>query len=252
MGNITFKDIYKPGQTILETECYIHHHNPEMLLQYDSNFISFKKMPTIKEFIEAQDYLRAYHQEHGQRHVRFYFPEGEPLIQELMDFFQKDEDYSIGFLELFAIQPEDFPAVKENPEIAVGNVTEETWDAYSKFQYEHDSVYGEDYAEKKQSQHLRNYKNQSIQQILAFYQGKPAGSVDVILKDHTAEIDGLLVHEDFQKKGIGSRLQKYVMDQFHDKTVILVADGEDTPREMYRKQNYQYLGKQYQALKVFE
>ncbi|MBT2687732.1 GNAT family N-acetyltransferase [Bacillus sp. ISL-47] len=252
MGNITFKDIYKPGQTILENDLYIHNHNPEMLLQYDSNFISFKKMPTIKEFIKAQDYLRDYHKEHGQKHVRFYFPEGEPLSQELKDLFREDEDYSIGFLELFAIQPENFPAIKEIPEIIVENVTDEKWDDYLRFQYEQDSVYGDEYAKKKQSQHLRNFNHQGIQQILAFYQGEPAGSVDVILKDHTAEIDGLMVREDFQKKGIGSRLQKFVMNQFHDRTVILVADGEDTPKEMYRKQNYQFLGKQYQALKVYE
>ncbi|MGA5689718.1 GNAT family N-acetyltransferase [Cytobacillus pseudoceanisediminis] len=74
----------------------------------------------------------------------------------------------------------------------------------------------------------------------------------MIIKEYTAEIDGLMVHEDFQKKGIGRRLQKSVMDQFKDKTIILVADGEDTPKEMYRRQNYQYLGKQYNLLKIYE
>lgn len=67
--------------------------------------------------------------------------------------------------------------------------------------------------------------------MIAFYKGKAAGSVDVIIKESTAEIDGLMVHEDFQKKGIGSRLQKSVMDQFKDKTIVLVADGEDTQRK---------------------
>lgn len=41
------------------------------------------------------------------------------------------------------------------------------------------------------------------------------------------------------------------MNQFFDKTVILVADGEDTPREMYRKQHYQYLGFKYVVMKIF-
>ncbi|GLB59601.1 DUF5613 domain-containing protein [Cytobacillus sp. NCCP-133] len=77
MKHITFNNIYKPGKVVLENGFYIHNHNPEMLLQYDSNFIRFKKMPTVPEFLDAHDYLRSYHQESGQKHVRFYFPEGE-------------------------------------------------------------------------------------------------------------------------------------------------------------------------------
>ncbi|KAF0819988.1 MULTISPECIES: GNAT family N-acetyltransferase [unclassified Cytobacillus] len=252
MEKITFQDIYKPGHTVLENALFIHNHNPDMLLQYDSNFISFKRMPSVQEFEEAHQYLRDFHQKYGQKHVRFYFPDDEELSEELLAYFQKDEDYTIGFLELFAILPGDFPEVHVKEEIIVENVTDETWNDYLEFQYEHDSVYGETFAEKKKAQHLRNYRDKSIQQFIAFYKGKAAGSVDVIIKERTAEIDGLMVHEEFQKKGIGSRLQKSVMDQFKDRTIILVADGDDTPKEMYRRQNYLYLGKQYNLLKVYE
>ncbi len=37
-----------------------------------------------------------------------------------------------------------------------------------------------------------------------------------------------------------------------NKTIILVADGEDTPREMYVGQNYQYYGFKYQFQNVYE
>nr|WP_262481838.1 GNAT family N-acetyltransferase [Bacillus sp. CH30_1T] len=100
--------------------------------------------------------------------------------------------------------------------------------------------------------HKRNFQNPRLMQLLAFYMGTPAGSVDVIVEDETAEIDGLVVHESFQKKGIASRLQQFVMRQFADKTVILVADGEDTPRLMYQKQNYRCLGFRYEVQKVYE
>ena len=252
MEKITFHDIYKPGHTVLENDLIIHNHNPDMLLQYDSNFIAFKRMPSVQEFEEAHQYLRDFHQKNGQKHVRFYFPDDEELSGELVAFFQQDKDYTVGFLELFAILPAEFPEVQEREEIKVENVTDKTWNDYLEFQYEQDSVYGENFAEKKKAQHLRNYKDESIQQLIAFYKGKAAGSVDVIIKERTAEIDGLMVHEDFQKKGIGSSLQKSVMDQYKDKTIILVADGEDTPKEMYRRQNYRYIGKQYNLLKVYE
>ncbi len=65
------------------------------------------------------------------------------------------------------------------------------------------------------------------------------------------EIDNLFVDVSFRNKGIGSRLQKYAMEVFPNKTVILVADGEDTPKDMYRKQNYEYCGFSYEAVKVY-
>ncbi|HYK73187.1 MAG TPA: GNAT family N-acetyltransferase, partial [Pseudoneobacillus sp.] len=196
-------------------------------------------------------YLKAFHEKHGQKHVRFYFPEGENIPSELTEY-AKGDNFTIGFMELYAIQPSQFPEVKAQPDIDIQTVSDKTIDLFLQYKYQQDSEFGSNYAEQKQAQHLRNFKGEKIQQLIAFYQGKLAGSVDVIISEDIAEIDSLMVHENFQKLGIGSRLQKFVMDQFHDKTIILVADGEDTPKEMYRKQNYQYLGLQYEALKVYE
>ena len=81
MEKITFQDIYKPGHTVLENALFIHNHNPDMLLQYDSNFISFKRMPSVQEFEEAHQYLRDFHQKYGQKHVRFYFPDDEDFFE---------------------------------------------------------------------------------------------------------------------------------------------------------------------------
>ncbi|WP_052044358.1 GNAT family N-acetyltransferase [Alkalihalobacillus alcalophilus] len=65
------------------------------------------------------------------------------------------------------------------------------------------------------------------------------------------EIDNLHVDDNYQKRGIGRQLQKAVMNEFPDKTVILIADGDDTPREMYQKQGYQYLSFMYEVLKTW-
>ncbi|WP_264196134.1 hypothetical protein [Metabacillus niabensis] len=42
------------------------------------------------------------------------------------------------------------------------------------------------------------------------------------------------------------------MESFPEKIVILVADGEDAPREMYKKQNYNYHGFIYETQKVYQ
>ncbi|MFZ7942651.1 MULTISPECIES: GNAT family N-acetyltransferase [Bacillaceae] len=248
---ITFENIYTLGHVISENNLYSQIHYPEMLTRYDSNFIEFKQIPTLTEFKKAESYLREFHLKHGQNHLKFYFPPNEKPAEELIDYMD-NSGYEIGFLELYAIEPNQFPSVIENPDIEIHTLSDNNLESFLTLQYQQDLENGRDFANQNQELHKRNFKNPNIQQLLASYKGTPAGSVDIIIKQNTAEIDGLVVNENFQKKGIGSRLQKFVMDQFSNKTIILVADGEDTPREMYRRQNYQYQGFKYQSHKVYE
>ena len=250
MKHITFEDIYTLGHVVEENKQCRHVHYPEMLTRYDSNFIEFKTLPSLTEFKGAEYYLKTYHIKNGQKHVKFYFPADEKIGEELTGYLNHS-CYEIGFIELYAIQPNQFPLVENNPDIEIQAVTAENLETFLKLQYQQDLEFGSEFADQKVDLHKRNFNDEDILQVIAFYKGVPAGSVDVIISNETAEIDGLVVNVNYQKKGIGSRLQKFVMDTFHDKTIILVADGEDTPREMYQRQNYQYLGYKYQAQKIY-
>ena len=251
MKNITFNNIYNPGKVVAENNQYKHIHYPEMLTSYSSNFIEFKHIPSLSEFIEAEHYLREYHLKKGQKHVKFTFPDNDKPSSELISFFN-DNAYEIGFMELYAIKPNQFPTITNNPDIEIVVVTDENIETYCKLQYQHNLEYGSEFANQKHELIKRQLKNQNILQILAFYKGNPAGYVVVIISKETVEIDNLTVDEEFQNKGIGRKLQQYVMEAFPEKIVILIADGEDTPREMYKKQNYQFQGFQYEAQKVYK
>lgn len=248
---ITFENIYTLGKVVFEDDQYKHIHYPEMLTRYDSNFIEFKNMPTLSKFKNAESYLREFHLKNGQHHVKFYFPANEKPGDGLIDYMNHS-GYEIGYHELYSIQPDQFPFVKENPDIEIQAVTERNLETYLQFQYQLDLKYGSDFAIQSRELHKRNFDSQNIEQLLATYKGTTAGSVNIIIGNHTAEIDGLVVDESVQKKGIGSRLQKFVMEKFYNKTIILVADGEDTPREMYKRQNYKYHGFKYLSQKVYE
>lgn len=65
MKEITFKDIYTLGNIAAENTQYTHFHYPEMLTRYDSNFIEFKTLPSLKEFKEVENYLSDYHLSRG-------------------------------------------------------------------------------------------------------------------------------------------------------------------------------------------
>ncbi|WHX98400.1 GNAT family N-acetyltransferase [Neobacillus sp. DY30] len=246
---ITFENIHKHTHLIAENELYQHYHFPEMLSRYDSNYIEFKTFPTLEELKSAERYLRDFHRKNGQKHVKFKFPSYEKIPADLVNYLNQ-VNYDIGFLELYSIDPKQFPDVKDHPDIKVQMVTEKNLKAFLALQYQQDIVFGSNFANQKVELNKQIFEDPNVMQLLALYKGTPAGAVDVIISEDTAEIDNLGVDEAFQRKGIGSRIQKFVMDTFHDKTVILVADGQDTPKDMYKKQNYQYLGFQYYTQKV--
>lgn len=251
MSKITFENIYTVGHIVEENDQYLHVHYPEMLVRYDSNFIEFKSMPSMDQLKEVAAYLREFHLQKGQKHVKFYFPDDERPTAELMEYF-KQLEYEFGYLELYAIQPGKFPNVVADQDLEVQAVMDENLEVFLELQYQEDLQFGEEFAKQKINMHKRNFKDPNFMQVIACYKGVSAGSVDVIIADDTVEIDGLNVLETYQKKGIGSRLQRFVMDKFPDKMVILVADGEDTPRDMYRRQGYQYFGFKYEVQRIYK
>ncbi len=248
MHNITFDHIEKIGHIIFEDEVCQHVHYPEMLSRYDSNFILFKTMPALTAFKKTEQMLRIFHQKHNQKHLKFIFPANEKLSSDI-HMYLTEKNYDIGFLELYSIEPSQF-ATNVHRHVDVQLVTENNLQAFLKLQYEEDLKYGETFATEKQAFLKRRFHDPSKYQLLAYYDGIPVGSMELIEEEATVEIDNLFVLEAFQRKGIGSQLQQYVMQKFQHKIVILVADGEDTAREMYQKQNYVYQGFQYEVLQV--
>lgn len=248
---ISFKYIHNLGNVVVETDLYKQFHFPEMLIMYDSNFIEFKRIPSLKEFKLSETYLQHYHATFGQKHVKFYFPENEKLSTELENYLSIS-GYDVGFMELYGIRAKDFPEIKYHQDIEVQVVNDNNIDAFLDLNYQQSLDFGKKFAAKKRKLIQRQYKDIRFLQLIGFYKGIPAGFVHVIISDEIAEIDSLTVDESFQKNGVGSALQKTVMDTFPDKVIILIADGEDTPKKMYEKQNYQYLGFKYEALETFD
>ena len=249
MEKVTYSNIHKEGNQIKETTNWIHIHNAEMLLQYDSNYIQFKAMPTIMEFELVEEYLKESHQRTGQKHLKFIFPENQKFTKELLDHIVRNLHYDVGLTELYAIDPSEFPALSHIEEILIKEVTEDNFEDYLQLEYNQDLEYGIDFAKGKTEIYRKNFKNPQFLQVIAYYKGKAAGALEVIIADKTVEIDGIFVIEAYQRKGIAARMQKMVMDLFPNKTIILLAAGEDTPKEMYKMQNYQKQGFQYEALK---
>ncbi|SOC25675.1 acetyltransferase (GNAT) family protein [Ureibacillus xyleni] len=245
---VSFEQINIIGDIIYEDENLKHYHYSEMLSRYDSNFIEFKRMPTIEEFQLWETSLREFHRKNNQDHLKFKFPPNEH-ISDTLTHYLKNEQYHIGFLELYSIQPSQF-TVPKNDLVEVQFVTENQLEQFLTLQYNQDVKLGANFAKEKQQMQLRRFNDDDTHFLIAYFEGIPAGYVELIEKENTVEIDNLLVLEELRHKGIGGHIQKAVMEKFPNKTVILVADGEDTPKDMYQKQGYQYQGFQFEVLKV--
>lgn len=251
LRSITFKDIHKVGYVVRETETFKHIHYPEMLSRYNSNFIEYKTEVIAEEFLRDLGYLREFHLKNGQKHVKFYFPANEEIPNDLKTTLS-DHTFEIEKMELYMLRPSQFPKIEDHSDIEVQVVTDTNLEDFLSLQYQQDIQFGVAFAEQKIGLYKTFLADPSMVQLLAFYKGIPVGSVHLILSDDTVEIDEFSVKPEYQRKGIGSRIQKYVMNHYSDRAIILVAEGSDTPREMYQKQNYQLISFRYEATKVYE
>ena len=159
MEKVTYSNIHKEGNQIKETTNWIHIHNAEMLLQYDSNYIQFKAMPTIMEFELVEEYLKEFHQRTGQKHLKFIFPENQKFTKELLDHIVRNLHYDVGLTELYAIDPSEFPALSHIEEILIKEVTEDNFEDYLQLEYNQDLEYGIDFAKGKTEIYRKNFKN---------------------------------------------------------------------------------------------
>jgi GNAT superfamily N-acetyltransferase len=246
---LSFRDIFVFADLKKETNVFKHFSLDEVKDRYDSNFIEFKVMPSLRQFQEAEAYLKLFHHNRGQKFLKFVFPQDIILPIELIQYVKR-QGYEMNYNEMYTIRPNVFLKDTTNPNVKVEYVTKETLPQYLALHYEDALQWGEKYAFDKRKMQIRDFKEQRKKQIIAIQNGEVIGSIDIIVKEHTVELDHFYVLPTYQRQGVGSSIQQFVMNEFVDKIMILVTDGQDTAREMYIKQGYCYIGKQYSILKT--
>lgn len=178
----------------------------------------------------------------------FYFPENEFLSKQWLDVIQQ-HGFELGLLELYAIEGEELSQLPQNNHVIIQQVTEQNIDDYVLVHNYFALPFGKQYAKESVKQIKECYLTDAKNRLIAYLGEAPVGIVDLIFTSHTVEIDGLGVIEKYRHNAIGSSIQAHVGKLAETKPVILVADGEDTAKDMYLKQGYTYLSYRYQILK---
>ena len=246
--DVTFEHIYTDASLAYETNLFCHYEFLEVLEMYDSNFIRFKKMPKLKQLIEAENYIKEVHAKRGQKHVKFVFPQDLVLREDIESYLQT-QGYEINGLQLYIIEPAQF---KQSSSFngTVAFVTQQTLAEFCEFHYSDALKFGEAYATQKSEKLKKDFElNRKYQIIAKLTDGTVVGAVEIIKSENYAEIDSLFVLQEYQKQGIGTAIQQFVMNEFKDKQIILVTESDNTARHMYVKQGYIHKGFQQNALK---
>lgn len=249
MKNVGFELINTYGQVVEENEHYSFYHLEEVKNRYDSNFMKLREMPKRGEFEQLVAELRSLAVRYGNEHGKIVFPEGVKPSTELVAA-AKELGFEWSFLELYEVKPQEFieGSCCARLELQVGWISPELVDKYELMHYEDKVQWGENYARAILAFKKGLIERAEISIVVALLNGELVGSADVICGEQFVEIDDFIVKPNYQKQGIGTAIQQFVMQEAGERTVILVADGEDTPREMYKRQGYRFVTFQYAAL----
>ncbi|MER2173337.1 MAG: GNAT family N-acetyltransferase [Carnobacterium sp.] len=249
---ISFSETYHEYTWIEETDFYHHYQNEKLPFLYSCNILKFKRNPTLEEFRLAEKKLMNFQKKMQQDFIHLYAAENEPFSKEVEEYLTK-ENYTIAAEELLVIDSKDFYFTHQNEEIRVDLVKDnKQLKEYLDFMYQLNLKNGAAYAHKKQDFYVDRFISPKVQQINAYLDGQVVGTANIILSSEYVEIDHFEVAPNFQNKGIGTQIQRFIMALAKDKKVLLVVDKGTKASRMYYHQHYQFSGYQLSAFKRFK
>lgn len=247
MSNVTMRNIYQSGQLKMEDDNKLIYLTPSEPIVYVSNYWIYKQMPSVKQWVNDIETQSTMHKAQGSNHLSFTFPENETPDDQLLKEI-KDKDFELSYLELYAISPEELN-FNTTIDIDVQFVTQDNIEDYLSIHQVFAKPFGDDYLQQSTEIIRDQFVDDNKDRIIAYKGTIPVGIMDLIKSEDTIEIDGFGALPDFQRQGIGEVMQSFVATVANNRTIILVADGEDTAKDMYLKQGYVYISYSYNVLK---
>lgn len=237
-----FKNTYLFSSVITQTPYFTQYHQAKMPDVKQLNFMSFHFNPVLENFQFLESWQKDFHQEADQRFLRFHWPEDEGIYPEVFTYLN-ESGYQLGRMELLKINPQNFLVSSSQPPITITRLNKDNIKNYLNLNYEADLEHGKVYAEQKQIQYQGYLKRPHIQPYLAFQDNHLVASIDLIVVKSSIEINSLYVDPKYRRQGIASALQGKAMEvaKENETDLILIADAEDTPVDMYKQQGYESL-----------
>ncbi|MCC5894643.1 MAG: GNAT family N-acetyltransferase [Alkalibacterium sp.] len=246
---MNFNTLYTYSAPLDQNDFFIQYYNPNALFRYDSNFFELLYSPSVEEFKLIEDMHWQFSLDYSLTHVKFIWPQDQGILLRTLDYLSQ-EAYGLEKLELYSITPQAFKGTP-NKDVVIETVDSSTLQTFKAINYVEDLESSKSFAEKKQSFYDLIFDDSAVTLRLAYLNSIPVGCCITIEQSQTIEIDDLFTLPDYRGARIAGTLQSAVMSAAFnsDKKVILAADAEDSPKEMYIKQGYCYEGFRIGAIK---
>jgi len=192
--------------------------------KYDHNYFEYLNEFSSEELLKAINYQK----DKGCNYIKFF---GRTRLKD-------NHNLEEGINLTMQLIGNDTSSWKKNDKLSfhkseLNEVIEMELRAYAK-------VYGEDFARRNVE---RLYSKQDY--VGAYIGDKLVGSCLIFVDDEYVNIDEILVDEDYRNQYVCTSLIKHIVDKFNDKKIILHADNDDTPKQLYKKLGFEVIDQEY-------
>lgn len=252
MQAFTFDNMFTLADTYDETELYYFIGNRKVPSMYSNNKIVLDFVPTAEELDILEDNFLDYAYDLNLAYYSFVLPMNQPLAPDLFASIG-EVGYEISLTKLMVLDPADFKATTKAKDtygdrLVLKEVDSSIEQDYFNFNQVFDKAIDDSgqFAAQKLNYYPWFLAENNTTALAVYIDDKLVAITDIIRLAHAYEIDNFQVLDDYQRQGIGSLIQQWVCDKAlaEGKMIILSADADDTPYDMYVKQGYQDQGMQ--------
>ncbi|MEY8370982.1 GNAT family N-acetyltransferase [Aerococcaceae bacterium 50-4] len=252
MHEFTFDNMFTLADTYDETELYYFIGNRKVPSMYSNNKIVLDFVPTAEELDILEDNFLDYAYDLNLTYYSFVLPMNQPLAPDLFAAIG-EMGYEMSLTKLMVLDPADFKgSIKARDTYGDRLVLKEVDASIQQDYFDFNQVFDKaiddtsEFAEQKLNYYPWFLAENNTTALAVYIDDKLVAITDIIRLAHAYEIDNFQVLDDYQRQGIGSLIQTWVCDKAlsEGKMVILSADADDTPYDMYLKQGYQDMGMQ--------
>ncbi len=236
-----FEETYLYSKIWASTPYFTQYYNDDCPHVRSLNFMALHFNPDLENFKLLENYQAILQQELGQDFLRFHWPADEGMYPECFSYLNQ-QAYQLGKIALLAGSPEKLKLKNCSLPLTFKSLSKENISAYLQANKEADLTdSGPTYAADKQKQYKGFLKRPHIQPVLAYHDDYLLGWLDLVLGPKQTEIHSLYVRPAFRQQGIASALiqQAGRWAQKRQHHLILMADMEDFPYDIYLNQGFQ-------------
>ena len=218
---------------------------------YDYNCILINKFNDSKKMIEIIENEKIHQKQKHKDFCRVFF-EMEPSLQNCDDSYKSIEIEHDGFYIYNSNKIPQWNVLNNCIIKKVNDKTAEEDMVKINLTYDNDPNI-RDFIIRKSKHHNDVYMDKSklLNCYICYYDNIPVSRCELFIKNNVAKIEDFVVLDEYQRRGIGTTVMQHLIKEAMDancELIYLVADEDDTPKEMYMNMGFSKIYDRYGML----